>query len=50
MSLSGIEMLSVSRMAEQAKQQNVFEMQLSSAAKEAEEKRTRNRSVLLKLL
>ena len=42
--------VTVSRMAEQAKQQNVFEMQLSSAAKEAEEKRTRNRSVLLKLL
>ena len=40
----------VSRMAEQAMQQSVLEMQLSSAAKEAEEKRTRNRTVLLKLL
>lgn len=42
--------VTVSRMAEQAKQHNVFEMQLSSAAKETKENRSRNRSVLLKLL
>ena len=36
--LNGIGMQSVSRMAEQAKQQNVLEMQLSVAAKEAEKK------------
>ena len=42
--------VTVSRMAEQAKQKNVLEMQLSSATKEAEEKRIKNRSVLLKLI
>ena len=42
--------ITVSRMAEQAKKRNVLEMQISVAAKEAEEKRTRNRTVLLKLL
>ena len=42
--------ITVSRMAEQAKQWNVLEVQLSVAAKEAEERRTRNCSVLLKLL
>ena len=48
----------VSRMAEQASrqaeaeamQQSVLEMEPSSAAKEAEEKCTRNRTALLKLL
>ena len=38
------------RMAEQREQQSVLQLQCSAAAKEAEEKKVRNRAIILKLL
>ena len=38
------------RMAEQGEQQSVLQLQCSAAAKEAEEKKVRNRAIILKLL
>ena len=38
------------RMTEQGKEQSVLELQCSAAAKEAEERRAKNRNIVLKLL
>ena len=40
----------LARMAEQGKEQSVLQLQCSAAAKEAEERRAKNRNIVLKLL